>query len=138
MKIVLLISLLFLFSCRTSEGPEETIKTFYQRLFDSRGNYSDIEDFVIADNEETTSVWESELETIRNKKLKKVKVIDKNLTDEICHLTVDLIYSIGKDEVEVRKMVKMVKVEEYWMVESFLNLKTYMELNSEVKVEEKK
>ena len=67
-----------------------------------------------------------------------MKVIDKNLTDEICHLTVDLIYSIGKDEVEVRKMVKMVKVEEYWMVESFLNLKTYMELNSEVKVEEKK
>ena len=67
-----------------------------------------------------------------------MKVIDKNLTDETCHLTVDLLYSIGNDEVEVRKMVKMVKVEEYWMVESFLNLKTYMELNSEVKVEEKK
>ena len=71
MKIVLLISLLFLFSCRTNEGHEETIKTFYKRLFDSRGNYSDIEDFVITNDVETTTVWEGELETIRNKKLKK-------------------------------------------------------------------
>ena len=137
MKNLFLILLVVIASCRTSEGPEETLKSFYERLFESRGNYSDIEDFVISDDE-TSQFWENELETIKNKRFKKLKVNDKNCTNDTCHLTVDLIYQHGSDEVQVRKMVKLTKVEEYWMVESFLNLKTYMEIKSEVDVREKR
>ena len=131
-----IIILFLVYSCVSSEGPEQALKKFVNYRFSSNQNREKLLEMSagnlkaqieVLDEESFNKVYKEQ-----NLKLKKYKINLKNCSEETCSITYTLSFSTlkGKDETfrsEVKKIAEMVKIEGSWKVIDVTNVKTYID-----------
>ena len=128
MRLSLLL-FIFLLSCFGPIGPEQRVKSFYKDL----SNASDIGELR---DHFSSGVKPEDFELpIEPYQINKIKFIASNQKGpEKIFLTVDLEFKKNKDDIEVRKIVELIKVDDDWKIEKLENIKTYIEIDQSIDI----
>ena len=135
MKKVILVLILTV-SCFRETGPKGVLKNYINKRFSSDFSPSQVEEFLT--NDLYQQIWGNQVErNSKKRRLKKVKFISENCANETCHITYDISYQESAsnnkfDSVEVRKVAKLVYLEEGWRISSTMNIKTYLDLKKQI------
>jgi hypothetical protein len=120
---------MLLTACLKTLGPEQRVKNLYNDLASAKSNEGLSHNFV----------QEFKLENLelpmKDYRLQKLKTIaEKKESETRLFLTIDLVFSKGKNLIEVRKIFELEKLNDDWKIKSIENVKTYIEAKEAIEI----
>lgn len=139
----LVFSLIFfsLFSCvEKKSGPEGVLTSFVNERFEGK-SFSDVRGY-LSDSYQTqmSEITGTKFEALRNLKKKKFKIISKKCNELDCNITYFVSYVTLDDKkeefkTETKKIAKIVKLGDQWLIDKIDHIKTYHDIVDELKIE---
>ena len=143
-NIILLLSLIMVFSCNKESSPESSLENLVSMRFDGSSRSEILEivtgklhDQISNMSEENIKLF-LENEGLRNRGL---TITLKNCEGTKCYLTYILKYNDERPQgttfkVEVKKIAQIDLIEGEWLISDISNVKTYIDSKKEIKTQE--
>ena len=142
MKLICLFALLSSCVGTSPKSPEGTLSKFIKLRFEGK-SLSDL-NYLVTDNfkEKMDSLSDTKYEELKNYKKRKFEVLNKQCSPETCQLTYYVSYTeqnsgIKEVETETKKIAKLVKSKEKWLIDEISHIKTYHDMINKLNIESK-